>query len=620
MTIWPFSIKSKVSNLYLWAWEKSSPLAVLLVLLILIYGAWRGHQKIREDLRYALLDASADVSHLFLNYQAARSFNSREILELSMQDLQDARASWGPVSSNLFLQAIDKEGHSLYDSRSHTIETDQDTLAASSRLVPGLFQFLDSQILHLDQEVTEEWVIRTAITGKDYLLAQVKGILTFTLPFSLIIVGMLLFPYFYREAISGHQFEMLISTVLSVPQTNKTEADLVGRLPEFVRIILGFDAVAIYLREGDAIVLRNVDSVNKKNSTALLQAIQEHPITIHSPYPEAVAVRENRSILLPQPGKHKDIHRPMLEAWGDAPYIIAPIHDPKKSQVIGLLTAEKKTGLHKKDQEALVDLAKLVMVLIENVRFSARLEESYRRMVRQTRQVALGTVVPIIAHNLRTPLTMTSMIADDLTEKWTRIEPEVISRRLAQIKTQASQCLALIDRINQYRKMGVRHKNTRGERPVLDLHDVLDKVYKFFESYFEIRQIRLVFCWDNGFRPVVAMEELDLLQVLTNLLINADEAFPDKDRANAGYEVKIHVERSPESPGALIRISDNGPGVPPELREKIFREDFTTKEDGTGAGLPYCRSIIHSAHGWLELEPEAKQGASFSIFLPTETR
>jgi signal transduction histidine kinase len=617
VTTQSFNKFKRVGYLYLWAWEKSSSLAVVLVLLVIAYGGWRADQKVREDLRLALLDVSADVSHLFLNYQASKSFSSREILELTMPELQAAPRSGGSVSSKLFLQVRDAQRSILYDSRTQRIENIQKSYASAPRRTSGFF---DKQARHLEQEVAEGWNLRTAISRKDYLWEQGKWLLTLTFPFSIIIIGMLYFPYYYREAVHGHRFEVLIKSVLSIPQNITSEAELIDKLPWYVRQILGFDAVAIYVREGNNIALRKVDSETPERGGALVKAAKEHPITVASPHPEAEAVRKNHSIFVARPAKHKDIHRPKLEAWGDTPYIIAPIYDPRKGQVIGLLTAERKKALRKKDQEALEDLAMLVILLLENVRSSARLEETYRRMIRQTRQVALGTVVPIIAHNLKTPLTMISMIADDLVEKWERTGPEVLHRRLEQIKTQSSQSLALIERINQYRKIGLRHRTTQGERSSLDLCGVLEKVYNFFESYFEIRQIHLAFDYDSGFRPFVAMEELDLLQVLTNLLINADEAFPIKDRANGGCEVKILVERSQEPAGALIRISDNGPGIPPGQHEEIFNEDFTTKADGTGAGLPYCRSVIRSAHGWMKLDTSVEKGASFLIFLPTETR
>jgi len=120
MRRWP---TSTLRGLYLWAWERSTLVATVLVLLIFGRGAWRSDVNVRDDLRYALLDAYADVGHLILNYQAAKSFSSRQILELCTEELQDAQSSWGPVSSKLLLQAINVKDRIIYDSRSRKIET-----------------------------------------------------------------------------------------------------------------------------------------------------------------------------------------------------------------------------------------------------------------------------------------------------------------------------------------------------------------------------------------------------------------------------------------------------------------------------------------------------------------
>jgi signal transduction histidine kinase len=67
---------------------------------------------------------------------------------------------------------------------------------------------------------------------------------------------------------------------------------------------------------------------------------------------------------------------------------------------------------------------------------------------------------------------------------------------------------------------------------------------------------------------------------------------------------------------AVLRVSDSGPGVPPENREKIFQPFFTSKDEGTGLGLSISRRIVSEHGGTLELDTASNAGATFIISLP----
>jgi two-component system, NtrC family, sensor histidine kinase HydH len=97
-------------------------------------------------------------------------------------------------------------------------------------------------------------------------------------------------------------------------------------------------------------------------------------------------------------------------------------------------------------------------------------------------------------------------------------------------------------------------------------------------------------------------------QVLINLFTNASQSM--------GGEGRISVEgEALPSGGARLRVRDNGPGVPAEVRHRIFEALFTTKAKGSGLGLALCRRIIEAHGGTIELE-STERGASFVITLP----
>jgi two-component system, NtrC family, sensor histidine kinase HydH len=103
------------------------------------------------------------------------------------------------------------------------------------------------------------------------------------------------------------------------------------------------------------------------------------------------------------------------------------------------------------------------------------------------------------------------------------------------------------------------------------------------------------------------MDPDQISRVLTNLLLNASQAMDGKGR--------IWMEASRVNGEAKIRVRDSGPGIPVEIRPRIFEALFTTKAKGTGLGLALCRRIVESHGGNVELEP-SEGGATFLVTVP----
>jgi signal transduction histidine kinase len=105
--------------------------------------------------------------------------------------------------------------------------------------------------------------------------------------------------------------------------------------------------------------------------------------------------------------------------------------------------------------------------------------------------------------------------------------------------------------------------------------------------------------------------KLKMQQVLVNLLKNAAEAA----RSHADGQVTVTLER--ESNQAVLTIQDNGPGVPPELIDRIWDPFFTTKgAAGTGLGLDISKSIVEVHGGRILCRSLPRQGAAFAVRLP----
>lgn len=109
--------------------------------------------------------------------------------------------------------------------------------------------------------------------------------------------------------------------------------------------------------------------------------------------------------------------------------------------------------------------------------------------------------------------------------------------------------------------------------------------------------------------PPVAADRYLIKRVLWNLITNALTAMPH------GGELSLRLARS--EPGWVeIACRDTGPGIPPAVLHHIFEPYFTTKEEGTGLGLPISRRIVELHGGKLEVETALGQGTTFFVRLP----
>jgi len=136
---------------------------------------------------------------------------------------------------------------------------------------------------------------------------------------------------------------------------------------------------------------------------------------------------------------------------------------------------------------------------------------------------------------------------------------------------------------------------------------------------------------------VVMADPSQLQQVLQNLVINAREAAGSgegrggdgRSEERAG-RVAVSVREAtvgrddmlPVSPGAYVRIdvTDDGPGIPAEIAQRIFDPYFTTKSRGSGLGLTVSFSIVTRHGGCISLRARLGEGATFSVYLPSPKR
>jgi signal transduction histidine kinase len=116
--------------------------------------------------------------------------------------------------------------------------------------------------------------------------------------------------------------------------------------------------------------------------------------------------------------------------------------------------------------------------------------------------------------------------------------------------------------------------------------------------------------------PQINADQHQITQVFTNLLMNAYEAMGGKGRVTISAEM-IRFEDGGDGRDAVhVEFADNGPGIPPDVADKVFDPFFTTKAQGSGLGLAIVRKIVDAHDGRIDLRTTPGQGTTIRVTLP----
>ena len=240
--------------------------------------------------------------------------------------------------------------------------------------------------------------------------------------------------------------------------------------------------------------------------------------------------------------------------------------------------------------------------------------ERQRESLRQAEKLsAMGSLLAGVAHELNNPLAIVMGRADLLEDK---LESSPLQADAQRIREAAERCGRIV---RTFLNMARAHAPRRA--PVA-LNDIVHAAADMLAYTLRSHSITLELQLDPNLPPL--MGDADQLgQVLLNLLVNAQHALSESEDARR-IVVATGVEARREGPGSRepriwLRVRDNGPGVPPEVREHLFQPFFTTKAEGlgTGLGLSTSRSLLREHGGDLMLEQGPPgSGASFRLSLP----
>ena len=246
-----------------------------------------------------------------------------------------------------------------------------------------------------------------------------------------------------------------------------------------------------------------------------------------------------------------------------------------------------------------------VLCIIRDVTDQKMLQE---QLIQSEKMSAIGQLVSGVAHELNNPLAGISAFAQLLlTEK--RFPPD--QRTAAEmIYAEARRASRIVQNLLTFAR---QHKP---ERASASVNQVLDDTLELRGYELRVRGIEVVRDYDDDL-PETLADAHQLQQVFLNLITNAEQAMEKRQRDT--QRLLVRTRRA----GAVIRIEveDTGPGIPPNLLERIFNPFFTTKPtgSGTGLGLSISLGIVREHEGRIWAENAPSGGARFTIELPFVT-
>ena len=323
------------------------------------------------------------------------------------------------------------------------------------------------------------------------------------------------------------------------------------------------------------------------------------------------------------------------------------IHQDK---VIGVITTQsfKRNAYTAYHVNLIRNLATYAAIALDNAsayrKLNATLSElknMQQQLVQQEKLASLGQLTAGIAHEIKNPLNFVNNFSD--------LSLELLEEAREELQKNGTgknyPCFEILDDIETNLKKIYEHgtradnivksmlEHSRGGSGKLDPTDLNSLVKEFVNLTFHGMRasknpinVDLEFDLEEDLGDVPLIAE-DFSRVIINLCNNAFDAMRDKLTGNGKpktqetYKAKLTVQTQQSGTNIIIRIEDNGPGIPDDMKDKILQPFFTTKKgtQGTGLGLSITNDIVKAHGGTLLIRSKDGSGSSFDIILPVTT-
>jgi two-component system, LuxR family, sensor kinase FixL len=249
--------------------------------------------------------------------------------------------------------------------------------------------------------------------------------------------------------------------------------------------------------------------------------------------------------------------------------------------------------------------------LTERQEAERRIQDLQVELLHASRLSIMGQMASTMAHELNQPLTaITNYLEAGRQQLATGIGgPERISEMMEKAIAQAQRAGDVIRRLRGFISKG------ETERRIQSLNRLVEEALALALVGARQRGVHTSLDLDHRLPPVF-VDHVQIQQVVLNLVRNAVEAMEQVERR----ELTIGTRTIPGQGMAEVTVADTGPGIAPELVDRLFQPFVTTKATGMGLGLSICREIVEAHDGRLTAASAAAGGTVFRVILPVASR
>jgi nitrogen fixation/metabolism regulation signal transduction histidine kinase len=232
------------------------------------------------------------------------------------------------------------------------------------------------------------------------------------------------------------------------------------------------------------------------------------------------------------------------------------------------------------------------------------IEESTHKLANSEREYAWREMAKQIAHEIKNPLTPMKLNVQQLFKSWNDKVPdfEKMLERFTRNQIEYIDNLSSIaSAFSAFAKMPVTN-------PVEV--NILDQIRITLELFKNTDNVTFSVEWPHETKIVIYADKEQLNGVFSNLIKNGIQSIPTGVKGNISLRLEVKSDK------VKVSVSDNGSGIPAELRKNLFTPNFTTKSSGMGLGLSIAKKYIESANGRIWFDSEVGRGSVFYFELP----
>ena len=268
--------------------------------------------------------------------------------------------------------------------------------------------------------------------------------------------------------------------------------------------------------------------------------------------------------------------------------------------------AEQEKELTKKMVEAQTRAEYADILEKKNDELEAAYDElklTQEELLQSEKMATLGTIAGGVAHEINNPLgailTNAQMLLMDTEDEDTRESLDLIEEA-------TKRCQTIVSVLLNYTR-----KSAHTERKPVDITVPIEDALKIIGAEIVREHIEIIKKYSSD-EIVISANSMEIAQVVTNMLVNAKNAIKKLSR-----DGRITISTYIEGEYAVIKVSDNGCGIPEDNRRRIFDPFFTTEDvgSGTGLGLSICLKIIEKHDGIINYESSMEKGTDFFVHL-----